>query len=125
MEFSKLKILGISVTWKNDLRIPNAFLKGMKALQILVFTDVIFFFERTKIRENYSINMFQWFQARNISSLRYVENLEILVLSDTNICELPEEIVALRRLKSQRFSFTVEQQGNPPQLAIKVLVDVN
>ncbi|XWS11151.1 hypothetical protein CRYUN_Cryun38cG0059000 [Craigia yunnanensis] len=96
LEFSKLKILVF--TGKNLVRVPSAFVKGMKVLRVLHFENVVFSLE-------------------NISSLGNVENLEILALLDTNIYELPKELAALRRLKSLFFSLHGEQQTNfPPNL---------
>ncbi|XWS08214.1 hypothetical protein CRYUN_Cryun41cG0060500 [Craigia yunnanensis] len=115
LEFPKLKILVF--TRKNLMRIPSAFVKGMKALRVLHLKNVVFSLEVLKFIGNLRTLCLIDCELENISSLRNMKNLEILALLNSNIYTLPEELVALRRLQSLHFSYYGEQQINfPPNL---------
>ncbi|XP_022735540.1 probable disease resistance protein At4g27220 [Durio zibethinus] len=90
---------------KTIVKVPNAFVKGMKALQVLYLANVIFSLEVLQFVSNLRGLCFPNCELENISSLRSMEKLEILAFSNTNIYKLPEELVALHRLKSLRFSY--------------------
>ncbi|XP_022735672.1 disease resistance protein At4g27190-like [Durio zibethinus] len=115
LEFPKLKIL-IFTGW-TLVKVPVAFVKGMKALQVLHMRNVIFSLEVLKFIANLRTLCFEDCELESISSLRNMENLEILAFSDTNIYELPKELVALHELKSLHFSHSGSKQINfPPNL---------
>ncbi|XVF77797.1 hypothetical protein PTKIN_Ptkin14bG0075200 [Pterospermum kingtungense] len=114
LEFPKLKIL---IFERNKLvKIPSAFLERMKDLRILLIKNVILSLEVFKVVTNLRTLCCEGCELENISLLRNMENLEILALCNSNIYELPEELMALRRLKSLHF-FSGRKRGNfPPNL---------
>ncbi|XP_022735754.1 probable disease resistance protein At4g27220 [Durio zibethinus] len=94
LEFPELKIL--IFTGKTLVEAAIAFVEGMKALRVLHLQDVIFSLEVLKFVTNLRTLCLVNCELENISSLGNLKNLEILAFSDTNIYELPEELVALR-----------------------------
>ncbi|XP_022735535.1 probable disease resistance protein At4g27220 [Durio zibethinus] len=119
LEFSELKILVFAR--KNLVRIPSAVVKGMKALRVLHLKNVSFSLEVLKFITDLRTLCFVNCELENISLLRNMETLEILAFSDTNIYELPEELVALHRLKSLHFSHFGSKQINfPPNLLSRI-----
>ncbi|XWS08164.1 hypothetical protein CRYUN_Cryun41cG0056900 [Craigia yunnanensis] len=115
LEFRNLKIFVFA--GNVSVRVPIALVKRMEALQVLYLKKVVFSLEVLKFITNLRILCFVECQLENISSLRNLEKLEILVLCDINIYELPEELLALPRLKSLFFSFSGEKKSNfPPNL---------
>ncbi|XVF77542.1 hypothetical protein PTKIN_Ptkin14bG0053300 [Pterospermum kingtungense] len=122
LNFSKVKILVF--TGKELMRIPTTLVKGMKALQVLLLRNVIFSLEELKFMTNIRTIRFVDCMLENISSLRNLEDLEILVLCRTNIYELPEEFVASPRLKLLYFSLSRDQQqvNFPPNLLARLAI---
>ncbi|XP_022735118.1 probable disease resistance protein At4g27220 [Durio zibethinus] len=115
LEFPELKIL--IFTRKTLVEVAIAFVKGMKDLRVLLLQDVIFSLEVLKFVTNLRTLCLVNCELENISSLGNLKNLEILAFSDTNIYELPEELVALRGLKSLHFFYSGSEQINfPPNL---------
>ncbi|XP_022735450.1 uncharacterized protein LOC111288713 [Durio zibethinus] len=115
LEFSELKILVFR--GKNFLRISSTVVKGMKALRVLHLENISFSLEVLKFVTDLRTLCFVNCELENISSLRNMEKLEILAFSDTNIYELPEELVVLHELKSLHFSHSGSKQINfPPNL---------
>ncbi|XP_022735537.1 probable disease resistance protein At4g27220 [Durio zibethinus] len=115
LKFPKLKIL--IFTGKILVKDPIAFVEGMKALQVLHLKNVIFSIEVLKLITNLRTLCLVECELENISSLANMKNLEILAFSDTNIYEVPEELVALRKLKSLHFSHSRGKKLNfPPTL---------
>ncbi|EOY12420.1 Cc-nbs-lrr resistance protein, putative [Theobroma cacao] len=113
IEFSKLRTLLLAE--KQSLQVSSKFFAGMKALQVLLLQDVIFSLEAlqflTKLRTLCLIDC----KLENISSLRNMKNLENFALLNTNIHELPEELVELHGLKSLYFS-CIGPSNVPPNL---------
>ncbi|XVF77538.1 hypothetical protein PTKIN_Ptkin14bG0052900 [Pterospermum kingtungense] len=120
LNFSKVKILVF--TGKELMRIPSTFVKGMKALQVLLLRNVIFSLKELKFMTNLRTLRFEDCKLENISSLRNLEDLEILVLCRTNIYELPKEFVASPRLKLLYFSLSRDhkQVNFPPNLLARL-----
>ncbi|XVF77804.1 hypothetical protein PTKIN_Ptkin14bG0075900 [Pterospermum kingtungense] len=115
LEFSKLKILIFE--GNNLVKIPSLVVEGMKVLRVLHLRKVVFSLDVLEFMINLRTLCFEDCNLKSISSLRNMENLEILALNDTNIFELPEELVALCALKSLHFSFSGKQRGYfPPNL---------
>ncbi|XP_022733515.1 putative disease resistance protein At3g14460 isoform X2 [Durio zibethinus] len=115
LEFPELKIL--IFTGKTLVKVPIAFVEGMKALRVLRLENVIFSLEVLKLVTNLRTLCLVKCRLENISSLGNMKNLEILAFSGTNIYELPEELAALRGLKSLHFFYSGREQINfPPNL---------
>ncbi|XP_017979670.1 PREDICTED: probable disease resistance protein At4g27220 [Theobroma cacao] len=102
MEFSKLKTLLLAE--KQSLQVSRKFFDGMKTLQVLFLQDVILSLEALQFLTKLRTLCFIDCKLENISSLRNMKNLEIFALLNTNIHELPEELVELHGLKSLYFS---------------------
>ncbi|KAK6269682.1 hypothetical protein POUND7_006787 [Theobroma cacao] len=106
VEFSKLKTLFLK--GNNSLRVSCAFFERMTTLRVLLLQDVVLTLKALKFLTNLRTLCFINCELENISSLSNMENLEIFALVDTNIHELPEELVELLRLKSLYFSYNKE-----------------
>ncbi|EOY12400.1 Cc-nbs-lrr resistance protein, putative [Theobroma cacao] len=103
VKFSKLKTLFL--TGNNSLRVSCAFFERMTTLQVLLLQDVVLTLEALQFLTNLRTLCIINCELENISSLRNLENLEIFALLETNIYELPEELVGLHKLKSLYFSY--------------------
>ncbi|XP_022735546.1 probable disease resistance protein At4g27220 [Durio zibethinus] len=114
LEFPELKIL--IFTGKTLVKVPIAFVEGMKALRVLRLENVIFSLEVLNLVTNLRTLCLVKCELENISSLGNMKNLEILAFSDTNIYELPEELAALRGLKSLHCFVSRKQINFPPNL---------
>ncbi|XVF77467.1 hypothetical protein PTKIN_Ptkin14bG0046500 [Pterospermum kingtungense] len=115
LEFPELKILVFG--GNNLVDIPSAFFEGMKALRVLRLKKIVFSLHVLEFMTDLRALSFEDCKLVNISSLRNMQNLEILALRNTDISELAEELVTLCSLKSLRFSFPEELQENfPPNL---------
>ncbi|KAK6269681.1 hypothetical protein POUND7_006786 [Theobroma cacao] len=104
VEFSKLKTLFFK--GKNSLRVSCAFFERMTTLQVLLLQDVALTLEALKFLTNLRTLCIINCELENISSLKNVENLEILALLKTNIYGPPKEIVGLHKLKSLYISYS-------------------
>ncbi|XP_022733499.1 uncharacterized protein LOC111287304 isoform X2 [Durio zibethinus] len=115
LEFPELKIL--IFTGKTLVKVPIAFVEGMKALRVLHLENVIFSLEVLNLVTNLRTLCLVNCELENISSVGNLKNLEILAFSNTNIYELPEELAALRGLKSLHFFSSGRKEINfPPNL---------
>ncbi|XP_017979661.1 PREDICTED: probable disease resistance protein At4g27220 [Theobroma cacao] len=103
VKFSKLKTLFL--TGNNSLRVSCAFFERMTTLQVLLLQDVVLALKALQFLTNLRTLCIINCELENISSLRNLENLEIFALLETNIYELPEELVGLHKLKSLYFSY--------------------
>ncbi|EOY12407.1 Cc-nbs-lrr resistance protein [Theobroma cacao] len=106
VEFSKLKILFLK--GKNSLRVSCAFFERMTTLRVLLLQDVVLTLKALQFLTNLRTLCIINCELENISSLRNLENLGIFALLETNIYELPEELVGLHKLKSLYFSYNEE-----------------
>ncbi|XP_022739154.1 leucine-rich repeat-containing protein 69-like [Durio zibethinus] len=89
----------------------------MKALRVLHLQDVILSLEVLEVVTNLRTLCLVNCELENITPLGNLKNLEILAFCDTNIYELPEELAALRGLKSLHFFSSGNEQINfPPNL---------
>ncbi|KAL4269793.1 hypothetical protein GQ457_HM001380 [Hibiscus cannabinus] len=98
VEFPKLKTL--FVEGKDVGQVLSTDFEEMKALQVLLLRNVCFSMEGIQSLTNLRTLCCEKCKLENISSLRNMKRLEILALVNTDIYEIPEELVELSTLKS-------------------------
>ncbi|XP_017979664.1 PREDICTED: probable disease resistance protein At1g61300 [Theobroma cacao] len=123
LEFSKLKTFFL--VGDTSLEISSMFFEGMKTLRVLLLKNVVLSLKALQFLTNLRTLCFVDCKLRNISSLGNMENLEILTLFVTNIEELTEELVELRRLKSLYFHGEEHCCYFPPNLLSRLRVSTD